>query len=148
MKSLLSSQVTSKEFFMTGDKGVAVHAVGKRKTAIARVWLKPGTGVITVNHKPLKTYLTRATSQMLVQQPMVLTQFEGQFDILINVRGGGLSGQAEAIRHGIAKAIAFYDPEKRTVLKKATLLRRDARQKERKLPGQPGARKRYQFSKR
>lgn len=133
---------------MTGDNNVAVHAVGKRKTAIARVWLKPGTGVITVNHKPLKTYLTRLTSQMLVQQPMVLAQFEGQFDILINVRGGGLSGQAEAIRHGIAKAIALYDPEKRTVLKKATLLRRDARQKERKLPGQPGARKRYQFSKR
>ena len=127
---------------------VAVHAVGKRKSAIARIWLKPGTGVVTVNRKPLNEYLLRLTSQMIVQQPIRVADCVDQFDIVINVRGGGLSGQAEAIRHGIAKAIAFYAPDKRSELKQAKLLTRDARRKERKLPGQPGARKRYQFSKR
>ena len=127
---------------------VAVHAVGKRKSAIARIWLKPGTGVVTINRKPLTEYLARLTSQMIVQQPIKVADCVDQFDIVVNVRGGGLSGQAEAIRHGIAKAIAFYAPEKRSELKQAKLLTRDARRKERKLPGQPGARKRYQFSKR
>lgn len=127
---------------------LAVHAVGKRKSAIARIWLKPGTGQVSINRKPLAEYLSRLTSQMIVQQPFKVAGYDGEFDIVVNVRGGGLSGQAEAIRHGIAKAIAFYAPEKRSQLKQAKLLRRDARRKERKLPGQPGARKRYQFSKR
>lgn len=126
----------------------AVHAVGKRKTSIARIWLKPGRGEVIINRKPFKEYLNRLTSQMIVQQPLKVAGLVDQFDIVVNVRGGGLSGQAEAIRHGIAKAIAFYEPDKRSVLKKAKLLTRDSRRKERKLPGQPGARKRYQFSKR
>ncbi|MCY4380594.1 MAG: 30S ribosomal protein S9 [Proteobacteria bacterium] len=124
------------------------HAVGKRKMAVARVWLKPGNGQIVINRQPMDTYLTRATSKMIVKQPLKLSELSDQLDILVNVRGGGLSGQAEAIRHGIAKAISLFDPEKRAVIKKAKLLTRDARQKERKLPGQPGARKRFQFSKR
>lgn len=130
------------------ESNLAVHALGKRKSAIARIWLKPGTGQVIINRKPLADYLSRLTSQMIVQQPFKVGGYDGDFDVVVNVRGGGLSGQAEAIRHGIAKAIAFYAPDKRTQLKQAGLLTRDARRKERKLPGQPGARKRYQFSKR
>ena len=125
-----------------------IHSVGKRKSAIARVWMKPGEGKITVNRLPMDDYLKRPTSKMVVRQPFALTGQEGSYDVLINVCGGGLSGQAEAIRHGISQALAEALPEKRSVLKKAGLLRRDARIKERKLPGQPGARKRFQFSKR
>lgn len=125
-----------------------IHCVGKRKSAVARVWMKPGEGKITVNRRPLETALRRPTSRMVVRQPFALTQQEGCYDVLVNVCGGGLSGQAEAIRHGIARALAETLPEKKSVLKKAGLLSRDARKKERKLPGQPGARKRFQFSKR
>lgn len=124
------------------------HAVGKRKTAIARVWLKPGKGEITINKRTIDNYLLRATSKMIVNQPFKLTETEGQFDVVVNVIGGGLSGQAEAIRHGITRALSTLDPENRAVLKKAGLITRDSRRKERKLPGQPGARKRFQFSKR
>lgn len=131
-----------------GSSELSVHAVGKRKHAIARVWLKPGKGAIVINKRPMDTYLTRITSQMIVKQPLRISELLSSVDILVNVRGGGLSGQAEAIRHGISKAIAFYNPEKRTALKKSKLLTRDPRQKERKLPGQPGARKKFQFSKR
>lgn len=124
------------------------HAVGKRKEAIARVWLKPGKGEITINRRTIDNYMLRATSKMIINQPFKLTETEGQFDVLVNVVGGGLSGQAEAIRHGITRALASLDAENRAVLKKAGLVTRDARTKERKLPGQPGARKRFQFSKR
>ena len=124
------------------------HAVGKRKEAIARVWLKPGKGEITINRRTIDNYMLRATSKMIINQPFQLTETEGQFDVLVNVVGGGLSGQAEAIRHGITRALASLDAENRAVLKKAGLITRDARTKERKLPGQPGARKRFQFSKR
>ena len=124
------------------------HAVGKRKEAIARVWLKPGKGEITINRRTIDNYMLRATSKMIINQPFKLTETEGQFDVLVNVVGGGLSGQAEAIRHGITRALASLDAENRAVLKKAGLITRDARTKERKLPGQPGARKRFQFSKR
>lgn len=124
------------------------HAVGKRKSAIARVWLKPGKGEITINKRTIDNYLLRATSKMIVNQPFKLTETEGKYDVVVNVIGGGLSGQSEAIRHGITRALASLDPENRAVLKKAGLITRDSRTKERKLPGQPGARKRFQFSKR
>ena len=124
------------------------HAVGKRKAAIARVWLKPGKGEITINKRTIDNYLLRATSKMIVNQPFKLTETEGKYDVVVNVIGGGLSGQSEAIRHGITRALASLDPENRAVLKKAGLITRDSRTKERKLPGQPGARKRFQFSKR
>lgn len=126
----------------------AVHTVGKRKTAIARVWMKPGTGKITINKRTLDDYYYRDTSKMVIMQPLELTDSKGKFDILINVCGGGLSGQAGAIRHGISRALTLEDPDNRPVLKKAGLLTRDSRKKERKLPGQPGARKKFQFSKR
>jgi len=125
-----------------------VHTVGKRKTAIARIWMKPGKGEITVNKRTLDDYYIRATSKMVIMQPLELTGCADKFDIRVNVMGGGLSGQAGAIRHAISRALANQDLEMRKVLKKAGLLTRDSRKKERKLPGQPGARKRFQYSKR
>jgi len=102
------------------------HAVGKRKTAVARIWMKPGDGKITVNKRPLDDYYLRPTSKMLIMQPMALTETSEKYDIKINVFGGGLSGQAGAIRHGIAKALSSLDPEMRAVLKKAGLITRDS----------------------
>lgn len=124
------------------------HAVGKRKTSVARLYLKPGNGEITINKKPMDEYYLRPTSKMLIMQPLELTNLVGKFDLNINVCGGGLQGQAGAIRHALAKALADMEPENRTVLKRAGLITRDSRIKERKLPGQPGARKKFQFSKR
>ncbi|MBM4250769.1 MAG: 30S ribosomal protein S9 [Deltaproteobacteria bacterium] len=125
-----------------------IHTVGKRKSAIARVWMKPGKGEITINKRSLDEYYLRATSKMVILQPLELTGSVGQFDIRVNVMGGGLSGQAGAIRHAISRALANNDGEARKILKKAGLITRDSRKKERKLPGQPGARKRFQYSKR
>ena len=125
-----------------------IHTVGKRKTAIARIWMKPGKGEITINKRTMDEYYLRATSKMVILQPLELTNNVGKYDIRINVVGGGLNGQAGAIRHAISRAIANQDPEARSVLKRAGLITRDSRKKERKLPGQPGARKRFQFSKR
>ena len=125
-----------------------VHAVGKRKSAIARVWMKPGAGNILVNRRPLDEYFGRETMKMVVRQPLELTGLGGRYDFLVNVTGGGVSGQAGAIKHGISKALLVSDPELRSVLKKAGFLMRDSRIKERKKYGQPGARARYQYSKR
>ena len=125
-----------------------IHTVGKRKTAIARIWMKPGKGEITINKRTIDEYYLRATSKMVIMQPLELTGSVGQYDIRVNVIGGGLSGQAGAIRHAISRALANSDLEARKVLKKAGLITRDSRKKERKLPGQPGARKRFQYSKR
>ena len=125
-----------------------IHRVGKRKTAQARAYLRKGTGVITVNGKPMEEYFTRPTSRLLVEQPLVLTNYTGKYDILVNVRGGGPSGQAGATRHAIARALLEVDPATRPVLKKEGLLTRDPREVERKKPGQAGARRRFQFSKR
>ena len=125
-----------------------IHTVGKRKTAIARIWMKPGKGEITINKRTMDEYYLRATSKMVIMQPLELTGSVGQFDIRVNVIGGGLSGQAGAIRHAISRALANSDLEARKVLKKAGLITRDSRKKERKLPGQPGARKLFQYSKR
>ncbi len=124
------------------------HTVGKRKCAVARIWMKPGRGQIEVNKRNIDEYFLRPTSKMMIRQPLELAGVVEKYDIKINVIGGGLSGQAGAIRHGIARALASLDPQMRTVLKRAGLITRDARKKERKLPGQPGARKKYQFSKR
>ena len=125
-----------------------VHSVGKRKTSVARVWMRPGNGNILVNRKPLDEYFGRETLKMVVRQPLELTDTMGRFDFLVNVRGGGSSGQAGAIKHGISKALLVADPVLRPQLKKAGLLRRDSRIKERKKYGQRGARARYQYSKR
>ena len=125
-----------------------MHSVGKRKTSVARVWMKPGNGNILVNRKPLDEYFGRETLKMVVRQPLELTDTTGRFDFLVNVRGGGSSGQAGAIKHGISKALLLVDPHLRPQLKKAGLLTRDSRIKERKKYGQKGARARYQYSKR
>lgn len=126
----------------------SIHSVGKRKTSVARVWLKPGKGKIIINKRDIDDYYLRATSKMIVVQPLQLTDNLEKFDITINVQGGGLTGQAGAIRHGITKALCEVDGDYRPVLKQKGLITRDARKKERKLYGQKGARARYQFSKR
>ncbi len=124
------------------------YATGKRKTAIARIWLKAGTGVVSVNGKTADDYFERETSRMIMRQALELIEAVDQFDVTATVRGGGHSAQAEAMRHGISRALIALDPEKRPLLKRAGFLTRDARKKERKKYGQPGARKRFQYSKR
>ncbi len=126
----------------------ATYATGKRKTAIARVWVKPGGGSVTVNGKPADEYFERETSRMVMRQALELIEAVDQFDVFATCHGGGKSAQAEAMRHGISRAICLMDPEKRAALKRAGFLTRDARKKERKKYGQPGARKRFQYSKR
>ena len=126
-----------------------VHvAVGKRKTAIARVRMRSGEGKIVVNTRTLEDYFGRETSRMVFRQAFELTETSGSFDVFVNVSGGGLSGQADAIRHGVSRALIKVEPTYRPALKKAGYLTRDARQKERKKYGQRGARARFQFSKR
>ena len=129
-------------------KTVFFDAVGRRKEAIARVRLVPGDGKVTVNKKPLLDFFKRETLKMIIEQPLELTETLGKYDIYANVNGGGLSGQAGAVRLGIARALLKIDEEYRPKLKHAGFLTRDSRMKERKKPGQPGARKRFQFSKR
>jgi small subunit ribosomal protein S9 len=124
------------------------YGTGKRKTAIARTWLKPGTGTITINKRLIDDYFGRETAKMIVEQPLVLTDTYGTYDIFVNVCGGGMSGQAAAIRHGISKALLEINPEFRSVLKRAGFVTRDSRAKERKKYGQKGARARFQYSKR
>jgi len=124
------------------------YATGKRKTSIARVYMKPGSGEITVNKRSLDEFFGRETSKMMVHQPLELTDNTGKFDIYVNVCGGGASGQAGAIKHGITKALLEADPELRAVLKKAGFITRDSRIKERKKYGRRGARRSFQFSKR
>ena len=122
--------------------------VGRRKEAVARVRLTPGTGNITVNGRTMDEYFGRETSKMILVEPLKLVDQMGKLDVFVNARGGGLSGQAGAIRHGITRALMDLNPEFRPVLKKAGFVTRDARKVERKKYGQPGARKRFQFSKR
>jgi small subunit ribosomal protein S9 len=127
---------------------VSFYGTGKRKTSIARVWLKPGAGAITVNSKTIDEYFGRETSKMVARQSLELTENIGKFDIFVTVKGGGDSGQAGAIRHGITKALLASDPELRSNLKKAGFITRDSRVKERKKYGRKAARARFQFSKR
>ena len=124
------------------------YATGKRKDAVARVWVSRGGGRITVNDKDFTTYFARPVLQMLVEQPIITAARTGQYDIRITVTGGGLSGQAGAVRHGISKALTYYEPELRGVLKKAGFLTRDSRTVERKKYGHAKARRSFQFSKR
>jgi len=124
------------------------NATGRRKRSVARIRMKPGQGNIVVNHRPMDEYFERDTAKMKIRQPMDLTSTNGSYDIYVNVVGGGANGQAEAIRHGISRALCAANPEFRGVLKKNGLLTRDPREVERKKYGQPGARKRFQFSKR
>jgi small subunit ribosomal protein S9 len=124
------------------------YATGKRKNAIARVWIKPGKGVITVNAKDYTQYFARPVLQMLLQQPLNAADRATQYDIMVTVMGGGLSGQAGAVRHGISKALTYYEPELRPVLKKGGFLTRDSRVVERKKYGRMKARRSFQFSKR
>jgi small subunit ribosomal protein S9 len=124
------------------------YGTGKRKTAVARVWLRPGNGQMTVNKKPVEKYLVRESDRMLTMEPLKITDMADKFDIYVNVKGGGISGQAGAIRHGITRALILVDPKLRDSVKKEGFLTRDSRMKERKKYGQPGARKRFQYSKR
>lgn len=124
------------------------YATGKRKTSIARVWIKPGTGAIVVNTRPVEEYFGRETSQMVVRQPLELTDNVGKFDVIATVVGGGPSGQAGAVKHGITKALLEVNPDLRLVLKKAGFITRDSRIKERKKYGKAAARRSFQFSKR
>jgi small subunit ribosomal protein S9 len=124
------------------------YGTGKRKTSIARVWLKPGAGNITINNKTIDDYFGRETSKMIVKQPLELTENVGKFDIYVTVCGGGDSGQAGAIKHGITKALLEVDVELRGTLKKAGFITRDSRIKERKKYGKKAARASFQFSKR
>jgi small subunit ribosomal protein S9 len=124
------------------------YATGKRKSSIARVWIKPGSGEITVNTKTLDQYFGRETSKMVVKQPLELTENMGKFDIYVTVKGGGDSGQAGAIKHGITKALIEADADLRGTLKKAGFITRDSRIKERKKYGKKAARASFQFSKR
>ena len=127
---------------------ISYYGTGKRKSSIARVWLKPGTGTITVNNKALNDYFGRETSKMVVMQPLELTECVGKFDIYVTVSGGGDSGQAGAIKHGITKALLEADADLRGTLKKAGFITRDSRVKERKKYGKAAARRSFQFSKR
>ena len=124
------------------------YGTGRRKESTARVWLMAGEGKVTINRRTMDKYFGREVLKMILQQPLDLANQQGKVDILVNVRGGGLSGQAGAIRHGIARALLEMDPDLRPSLKKAGFLTRDARKVERKKYGQPGARKKFQFSKR
>ena len=124
------------------------YATGKRKSAIARVYMKAGNGNIVVNKRNYEEYFSRPSLTMIIRQPLEITGKKDQFDLYINVRGGGVAGQAGAVKHGISKVLLEYDAELRPILKKAGFLTRDARVVERKKYGQPGARKKFQFSKR
>ncbi len=130
------------------DKKGRSYATGKRKNAVARVWIMPGKGKITINEKPIDTYFARPVLKMIINQPFEITNRENEFDVICTVQGGGLSGQAGAIKHGISKALNEYEPELRPVLKQAGFLTRDDRVVERKKYGRAKARRSYQFSKR
>ena len=130
------------------DKEGRAYATGKRKNAIARVWIKPGAGKITVNGKEFNAFFARPVLQMVLQQPIVAAARKDQYDIVATVSGGGLSGQAGAVRHGISKALTYYEPELRGVLKAGGFLTRDSRVVERKKYGKAKARRSFQFSKR
>jgi small subunit ribosomal protein S9 len=130
------------------DKLGRAYATGKRKDAVARVWIKPGTGKVVVNGKEMAAYFARPVLQMILRQPFTVAGVEGQFDVMATVAGGGLSGQAGAVKHGVSKALQLYDPTLRAALKAAGFLTRDSRVVERKKYGKAKARKSFQFSKR
>ncbi|HXW25965.1 MAG TPA: 30S ribosomal protein S9 [Xanthobacteraceae bacterium] len=130
------------------DKQGRAYATGKRKNAVARVWIKPGGGSVTVNERPVETFFARPVLRMLIQQPLVAANRQGQYDVTCTVSGGGLSGQAGAVRHGISKALTYFEPDLRPALKRGGFLTRDPRVVERKKYGRAKARRSFQFSKR
>ena len=130
------------------DKQGRAYATGKRKDAVARVWIKPGPGTITINTRPVEVFFARPVLRMLIQQPLVATNRNGQYDVVCTVSGGGLSGQAGAVRHGLSKALTYYEPDLRGTLKHGGFLTRDPRVVERKKYGHKKARRSFQFSKR
>jgi small subunit ribosomal protein S9 len=130
------------------DKQGRAYATGKRKNAVARVWIKPGSGKITVNTKTIEVFFARPVLRMMIQQPLLASNRNGQYDVICTVSGGGLSGQAGAVRHGISKALTYFEPDLRTPLKRGGFLTRDSRVVERKKYGKAKARRSFQFSKR
>jgi small subunit ribosomal protein S9 len=130
------------------DKHGRAYATGKRKNAVARVWIKPGPGRIVVNDKPVEEYFARPVLRMILRQPLLVADRSTQYDVMVKCDGGGLSGQAGAVRHGIAKALTYFEPELRAIMKRVGFLTRDSRVVERKKYGRAKARRRFQFSKR
>lgn len=150
LKDKISAPVEENKIIYTRkvDAKGRAYSTGKRKNAISRVWIKPGSGLLSVNGRPGITYFSRPVLQMLIEQPFKNTDRLNQFDVWCTVKGGGLSGQAGAVRHGISKALVCFDPGLRPILKQGGFLTRDSRIVERKKYGQPKARRRFQFSKR
>ncbi|MDR1026190.1 MAG: 30S ribosomal protein S9 [Lactobacillus sp.] len=148
IKSASTSEATTAARKPNRDKQGRSYATGKRKDAVARVWIKPGKGNVTINAKSMDVYFARPVLKMIINQPFEITNRTGEFDVVCTVKGGGLSGQAGAIKHGISKALNEYEPELRGILKDAGFLTRDARVVERKKYGLAKARRSYQFSKR
>src|SRR5437667_370762 len=130
------------------DKQGRAYATGKRKNAVARVWIKPGSGKIVINTRPVEVFFARPVLRMIIQQPLVAANRGGQYDVVCSVSGGGLSGQAGAVRHGLSKALTYFEPDLRSVLKRGGFLTRDPRVVERKKYGKAKARRSFQFSKR
>ncbi|WP_292531947.1 30S ribosomal protein S9 [Methylocystis sp.] len=148
LQSSVSPAPEAPRYVQKLDKQGRAYATGKRKNAVARVWIKPGPGKITVNGRDVEVYFARPVLRMILAQPFGVTKRAGQYDIVVTVAGGGLSGQAGAVRHGLAKALTNYEPELRPALKKEGFLTRDSRVVERKKYGKRKARRSFQFSKR
>ena len=148
LSSLKTAVAEGPKYEKKVDKQGRAYATGKRKDAVARVWIKPGSGKIVVNTRDVETYFARPVLRMLIQQPIVAAARQGQYDVVAAVAGGGLSGQAGAVRHGLSKALTHYEPELRGVLKREGFLTRDSRVVERKKYGKAKARRSFQFSKR
>jgi small subunit ribosomal protein S9 len=148
LASLKPAAPEAPKYIQRLDKQGRAYATGKRKNAVARVWIKPGAGKITVNTRPIEVFFARPVLRMLIQQPLVASNRHGQYDVNCTVSGGGLSGQAGAVRHGISKALTYFEPDLRSVLKRGGFLTRDPRVVERKKYGKAKARRSFQFSKR
>ncbi len=148
LADLKSAVSTGPKYEQKRDKQGRSYATGKRKNAVARVWVKPGKGKILVNEREIEKYFTRPVLRMLINQPFMVTNRANEFDVVCTVSGGGLSGQAGAVRHGISKALTYYEPELRPALKAGGFLTRDPRVVERKKYGKKKARRSFQFSKR
>ncbi len=148
LSSLKAATSEAPKYVKKVDKHGRAYATGKRKDAVARVWIKPGSGKITVNTRDVEVYFARPVLRMLIQQPIVAAGRQDQYDVVCTVAGGGLSGQAGAVRHGISKALTNFEPDLRGILKKGGFLTRDSRVVERKKYGKAKARRSFQFSKR
>jgi len=148
LSSLKPATPEAPKYVKKVDKFGRAYATGKRKNAVARVWIKPGAGKVTVNTREVEVYFARPVLRMMIQQPLIAAARAGQYDVICTVAGGGLSGQAGAVRHGISKALTYFEPDLRGVLKKGGFLTRDSRVVERKKYGRAKARKSFQFSKR